>query len=277
MIHLPFERRGPHGESIKGDIRVPEGPPPSAAVVVVHGFKGFKDWAFFPYLAREIAAAGFSVVSFNFSRNGIGAHPEEFTELEAFAQNTYSRELDELGWVLDATASGDLLPWTPEAIGLVGHSRGGAQAALAASEDARVRALVTWAAVANLDRWTEETRREWRASGRVYVLNGRTGQQMPLDVTLLEDYEANAARLDVTARAGAVVVPWLIVHGEDDLTVSPADAETLVGAARAARLRRVPGAGHTFEVGHPFKGPSPQLEEATGATVRHLRTHLGRD
>ncbi len=277
MIHLPFERRGPHGEAIRGDIRVPEGPPPTAAVVVVHGFKGFKDWGFFPHLTRELASAGFSVVSFNFSRNGIGDQPEDFTELEAFAKNTFSRELDELRWILDETSSEDFLPRRPEAVGMVGHSRGGAQAVLAASEDPGVGALVTWAAVANLDRWTEETRNEWRASGRVYVLNGRTGQQMPLDVTLLEDYEANAERLDVTARAGAVVAPWLIVHGDDDLTVSPADAEILVGEAEKARLHRVPGAGHTFEVGHPFKGPSPQLDDAIAATVRHLRTHLGRD
>jgi pimeloyl-ACP methyl ester carboxylesterase len=246
-------------------------------VVVVHGFKGFKDWAFFPYLARELATAGFAVVSFNFSRNGIGEDPEAFTELEAFAQNTLTRELDELRWVLEATASEDLLPRRPDAVALVGHSRGGAQSVLAASEEPRVRALVTWAAVANLDRWTEETRREWRAAGRVYVLNGRTGQQMPLDVTLLEDYEANAGRLDVTVRAGVVSAPWLIVHGEDDLTVSPADAQILVGEGQNARLHRVPGAGHTFEVGHPFKGPSPQLEDATTATVRHLLARLGGD
>ena len=277
MIHLPFERRAPHGDPVRGDVRIPEGPPPRAAVVMVHGFKGFKDWGFFPHVCEELAAAGFAVVSFNFSLNGIGDDPQEFTELDAFARNTYTRELDELLWVLDQVAEGDLLPRRPDRIGLVGHSRGGAQAILAATEDRRVRALASWAAVGHLDRWTDETRAEWRELGRVHVLNGRTGQQMPLDVSLLEDFEANSARFDVLEAARRVDVPWLIVHGDDDLTVSPADGNAMAEAGSTTRLHTIHGAGHTFEVGHPFEGTSPELNDATAATVRHLRTHLGSD
>ena len=229
MIHRPFQRRGPLGGTIKGDVRVPEGPSPRSAVVVVHGFKGFKDWAFFPHVCERLAASGHAVVSFNFSLNGIGDQPEEFTELDAFGQNTLSRELDELLWVVDSTLRGEVLPWRPRSIGLVGHSRGGAQAILAAREHSGVVALATWAAVANFDRWTEDTVREWREKGRVYVLNGRTGQQMPLDLTLLEDFEANRSRLDVLAAATQVSVPWLVVHGSEDSTVSSADGLTGVG------------------------------------------------
>ena len=148
MIHLPFRRAGPHGDMIRGDLRIPEGPPPRTAVVVAHGFKGFKDWGFFPHLCEQLAAAGHAVVSFNFSWNGIGADdPVEFTELEAFGRNTYTRELEELLWMLEEVAVGDLMPKKPRGIGLVGHSRGGAQAILAAGESARVDALVTWSAV----------------------------------------------------------------------------------------------------------------------------------
>ena len=41
-----------------------------------------------------------------------------------------------------------------------------------------------------------------------------------------------------------------------------------------ARLHLVDRAGHTYEVGHPFKGPSPQLREALDRTGEHLRLHL---
>ena len=275
MIHLPFRRIGPHGDMIRGDLRVPEGPPPRTAVVVVHGFKGFKDWGFFPHLCEEIAAAGHAVVSFNFSWNGIGADdPQEFTELEAFGRNTYTRELDELLWILEEVAAGDLMPKKPRRIGLVGHSRGGAQAILATGESARVDALVTWSAVGNLDRWTEETREEWIRDGRVYILNSRTGQQMPLDKTLLEDFEANTERLDLHRAAAAVGAPWLILHGTDDLTVNWSDSESLAGAASGAKHLLVEGAGHTYEVGHPFQGPSPQFKEALQATLTHLEASL---
>jgi pimeloyl-ACP methyl ester carboxylesterase len=162
----------------------------------------------------------------------------------------------------------------PRRIGLVGHSRGGAQAILATGESARVDALVTWSAVGNLDRWTEETREEWIRDGRVYILNSRTGQQMPLDKTLLEDFEANPERLDVHRAAEAVDVPWLILHGTDDLTVKWSDSESLAGAASGAKHILVEGAGHTYEVAHPFQGPSPQFKEALEATLRHLESSL---
>jgi dienelactone hydrolase len=262
------------GRIVRGDVRVPDGPPPRSAVLVLHGFKGFKDWAFFPHVCQKLAGAGHAVVSFNFSGSGIGADPERFTELEAFAANTLSRELEEVAWVADWTMSGDLLTRRPQRLGLLGHSRGGGEAIVHAAGDPRVRALVTWNAVSTFDRWSAATREEWRASRRIYVLNSRTGQQMPLDVGLLDDLEARRDALDVEAAAARVAAPWLIVHGETDTTVEPREAEALARASRGARLAIVAGAGHTFEVGHPFAGPSRPLEEALGATLDHFERHL---
>lgn len=275
MIHLPFERTGPEGGAIRGDVRMPDGPRPRAAVVVVHGFKGFKDWGFLPFLCEELASAGFAVVSFNFSLNGIGDRPDTFTELEAFGRNTLTRELSELLWVIDAVMRGDLLSWRPDRLGLVGHSRGGAQAVLATREDPRVGALVTWAAVSRLDRWSEETRAEWRERGRMYVLNTRTGQQMPVDVTLLDDFEAHRARLDVAGAAQLLGVPWLVVHGAEDLTVPASEGERLVALGPRARFHRVSGADHTFGARHPFQEVSPHLSEALSVTREHLARHIG--
>ena len=259
---------------MRGDVRIPDGPPPRSAVVVIHGFKGFKDWAFFPHLSRSLAAAGHAVVSFNFSGSGIGSDPERFTELEAFAANTLSRESEEVAWVVDWVTSGDLLPRKPRALGLLGHSRGGGDAILHAAQDPGVRALVTWSAVSTFDRWTTATRAEWREAGRIYALNQRTGQQMPLDVGLLDDLETNRARLDVTGAAGRMDVPWLILHGESDQTVELDEARTLARAAKEGRLHVIPGAGHTFDMGHPFKASSPALDEAIEATRSHFSRHL---
>ena len=274
MIHLPFRREPRPGEVIRGDIRIPEGPPPRSAVVVAHGFKGFKDWGFFPYLCTQLSAAGFAVVSFNFTRSGIGEDPEEFTELERFASNTLSLEQSELLYMLSQVAEGDLLPRRPVDVGLLGHSRGGGQAILAAAAYEHVNALVTWAAVSHFDRWTPETKARWRMEGEVVVLNQRTGQQMPLNVSLLDDYEANRETLAIQDGAGKVRAPWLIVHGREDLTVRVGEADALARAAAGARVALIEGAGHTFEVGHPFKGPSRQLKQALDHTVGHFRNHL---
>ncbi len=275
-MHGTFRRELGGTRVIRGDVRVPDGPPPRSAVVVVHGFKGFKDWGFFPWVCERLAADGHAVVSFNFSGSGVGDDLERFTDLEGFAANTFTRELEELGRVLDEVREGGLLPRRPDAVGLLGHSRGGGDAILAATERDDVDALATWAAVSTFDRWSEETRREWRENGRVHVLNSRTGQQMPLDVTLLRDVEEHGERLDVAAAAARVRAPWLIVHGTADETVPVEEARILAAASHGARLHLVEGAGHTFGATHPFQGPPPTLANAMEATRRHFRAHVAR-
>lgn len=273
MILRPFRLEQPHGV-IRGDLRIPEGPPPRTAVVVVHGFKGYKDWAFFPWVAEQLAGDRHAVVTFNLTGSGIGeGDAHAFSDLDAFQANTYSRELLDVAAVLEAVRGG-LLPRPVQRVGLLGHSRGGADAILHAASDGGLHALVTWSAVADLDRWSAETRETWRKEGRIFVLNTRTGQQMPLGLGLLEDFEANRERLDVEAAAGRVAAPWLIVHGTGDETVDPQAARALARQAPEARLRLVDRAGHTFGATHPFPGPNPLLEAVLEATRRHFRAHL---
>lgn len=275
MIERPFTLEPRPGDRIRGDVRIPDGPPPRTAVVVVHGFKGFKDWGFFPWVCTELAAAGHAVVSFNMSHNGIGRDGLSFTELDRFGANTFSLELDEILHVLDDVARGGLLPRRPDRIGLLGHSRGGGMSILAAGEEGRVDALATWAAISHFDRWSEEMKAEWRADGRRWVLNSRTGQQMPLDLTLLEDYEANRDRFDIATAAGALDRPWLIVHGTEDLTVPCAEGRELAERARRGRLVLIDQSGHTFEARHPFEGTTPALDRALDATRAHFAEPSG--
>ena len=278
MILRPFVLPIEPGRSVRGDVRIPEGPPPRSAVLVVHGFKGFKDWGFFPHVSESLAAEGHAVVSFNFSLNGISDDGETFGRLNDFARNTFSAELGELLRVIDEVREGSLFPRPVRRVGLLGHSRGGAIAVLAARERLRapeaVHALVTWGAVANLDRWSEETRAEWRSSGRIHVMNQRTGQHMPLDVSLLEDFETHRKRLDLERASAQVTLPWLVVHGEADTTVPVTEAHRLIGANPRARLEIIQDAGHTFEARHPFAGTTPALNQALLATRRHFERPL---
>jgi dienelactone hydrolase len=274
LIHYAFERLTASGRHLVGDVRLPDSPPPRSAVVVVHGFKGFKDWAFFPHVSERLAAAGHAVVTFSFTGSGVASGEDEVGDLEAFAQNTLGQELEELALVVELVRGSELLPRPPRTLGLLGHSRGGGDALLHTAERSGVAALVTWAAVSTFDRWSAETRREWREAGYVLVLNTRTGQQLPMNVSFLEDFERQAGRFDLLRAAGSVSAPWLIVHGTEDTTVPVDEARALARAARSARLLLVEGAGHTFEVRHPMERSSPQLEEAVVATLRHFGRHL---
>jgi len=275
LIHRPFQIRSPHGGALKGDVRFREGPPPRGAVVVVHGFKGHMSSGFLPSLCTSLALEGHAVVSFDFSLNGVGPGDETVTRMEEFARNTYSREVDELSQVLREVGGGELTPLRPRRIGVLGYSRGGAAAILSAREVPAVDALVTWAAIDHLDRWTEETIQEWRQEGVVHVFDQGTGRHLPLSVDLLEDFLANRERLDLARAAAEVAAPWLIVHGKDDLTVPWKEGEGLARISGRARLVLIEGAGHAFEMEEPFRESTPAYDEALRASVQHFRTHVG--
>ncbi len=266
------------GLPVRADVRRPEGAGPFPVVVIVHGFKGFKDWGMFPPTARLLAEAGIGSVTMNTSRNGIGERLEEFTELASFARNTPGREVADVRLVVDAVIEGRVDDALDGArLGLLGHSRGGGVVLLAASREPRVRAIVTWAAIASFDRWTDRAKSEWRSRGRIDVPNTRTGQILWLDREVLEDLEAHAAEYDVRPAVERIQAPLLIVHGEHDEAVDPADAQRLYDWSRAEkRLLIVKKTGHTFGATHPWAGPTPAWDVAVQATSEWFQFRLGR-
>jgi len=257
------------------DVRSAARTAPRPAVVVVHGFKGFKDWGMFPVFADRLARAGFTAVSFNMSGSGVD-DAGEFTRPDRFRRNTYSAELADLASVVDGLAGGALGTAAPTSIGMVGHSRGGGMAVLHAAGDRRIRALVTWAAISGVQRWSESARAEWRARGHTDIVNTRTGQVLELGTDILDDIETRAPALDIPAAAAAVNVPWLIVHGTDDESVPVAESNRLAAASgrETTRLLHVERTGHGFGGAHPWKPPVADAERVFDATVSFLATAL---
>jgi pimeloyl-ACP methyl ester carboxylesterase len=100
--------------------------------------------------------------------------------------------------------------------------------------------------------WPKEAEEQWKLQGMMYMLNSRTGQQMPLKATLLDDLDRNPGRLDILAKAAAITQPWLIMHGDEDKTVLLAHAEELKAAQPNAELIVKHGADHTFCGTHPY-------------------------
>lgn len=269
---IPFELEGADGEPLRGDVRVAGGGEGRPAVVICHGLKGFKDWGFFPHLAARLARAGMTAVTFNFSGSGVGADLATFSEPDRFRRATISNHLTDLERVAAALREGCLAEGiaAPTGVGLLGHSLGGGVAILWAAQDPACRSLVTWAAVGSFVRWDPTTVAAWRRRGTLDVVNARTGEILPLATDYLDDLEADASgRLDLTRAAGSIVVPWLIVHGDADESVAPADAEAHLGAATrgTASLFIVPGAGHTFGARHPWAGSTAELDGVLERTV----------
>ena len=229
---------------------------PKPVVIFVHGFKGFKDWGHFNAIAKTFADAGFVFVKFNFSYNGTTPqNPLVFDDLEAFGNNNYTIELNDLGLIIDWVLTNDLLSKEIDAenINLIGHSRGGGIVVLKAAEDKRVKKITTWAAVSDfINRNKPSTVEAWKQQGVVHTLNMRTGQQMPLYYQFYETIHANTNRLDIGKAAKQLSIPFLIVHGTSDNAVSFHDAEALHKACKHSTLLVIEGGDHTFGVKHPF-------------------------
>ncbi len=241
------------------------------AVVICHGFKGFKDWGFFPKLAERLAVAGFTALSFNFSGSGVG-EGEDFDELDRWGRQKPSTDLRDVATLVDYAAA-----LSASSVGLVGHSRGGGLAILHAASDERVKALATWAAVDHFLRWPEDDIAKWRREGKIDVVNTRTGQVLPLLRDALDDADRHAdGLLNVTAAASRVRIPWLIVHGMDDRSVSVEIGKGLKAASNSAKteLLLVEGADHTFGIKHPWSGSTREFEIVLDRTVRLLAASL---
>lgn len=254
---------------------------PVGSVLVVHGFKGFKDWGFFPFLCDRMADAGLAALRVNLSGCGIRGGGDRFDDPVAFERQTIESDLRDVAEAcrfLRGRMRG--AGTAPIPLGLFGHSRGGAAALIHAAEDRSIASLATWSSIAGWDRYGPEAVAAWKRGESVPVANARTGQILPLGAGFWNDLEANRNRYDLIARAAELDRPWLIVHGDQDETVPVEEARELHRAARGpasggrVRLHEVHGAGHTFGAVHPFEGAPPPLLEATRETVEWFRGTL---
>ncbi|NIF07463.1 alpha/beta fold hydrolase [Chryseobacterium sp. Tr-659] len=223
-------------------------------VIFVHGYKGYKDWGAWELMAHKLAKAGFFFVKFNFSHNGTTIEdPENFADLEAFGNNNYSKELSDLGVVIDHFSKDPHID--DQKIVLIGHSRGGGISIIKTFEDERINGLITLASVDTLDRFPkEEAFENWKRSGVYYALNGRTKQEMPHYYQFYEDYEKDIHRFDVERAAEMAKAYMLIIHGTDDEAVESKQAEHLHILNPNSELFLIENANHTFGAKEPWAG-----------------------
>ncbi len=256
-----------HGDNLTTDFRYDETAENLPLLVFVHGFKGFKDWGCFPYMLDKLTENNIFTLSFNFSYNGVGEEGNElseFTRLDLFAKNTFSRELDDLGSIIDFLEDNrQKYNYNFNNLTLAGHSRGGGIAILKTAEDKRVKNLITLASVSEFDRYTEERKKEWKEKGYFQVLNTRTKQYMRMNYTLIEDLEKNKDRLDIKRAVSKMSVPYLIIHGREDLAVDYSEAVELQSLSNKnlTKLHLIEKTGHTFGAVHPFEGTTEALEK----------------
>jgi len=269
---------GRHKRPILTDVFYKVNKRPKPIVVFAHGYKGFKDWGCWNLVAETFAQHDIFYVKFNFSHNGgTIEQPFDFPDLEAFGNNNYSKELDDLdtiiNWILN---NGDFIDEVDKSnLTLIGHSRGGGIVTIKASEDTRISKLITWASVSNFANRSSTIGDldQWRKNGVKYVLNGRTNQQMPHFYQFYEDFKSNETRLNIELATKKIRIPQLIVHGKSDTSVQVKEGENLHLWNPKSELQLIQEADHTFNTKHPWheKRMSESLEQIVNSSISFIK------
>jgi pimeloyl-ACP methyl ester carboxylesterase len=245
-------------------------------VIFVHGYKGYKDWGAWNLMAGKLAEAGFFFVKFNFSHNGTTVDdPLNFGDLEAFGNNNYSRELSDLGAVIDYFAADRAVD--QDKIVMIGHSRGGGISIVKTYEDERIHGLITLASVDTLDRFPKnEVFGNWQKEGVYYVTNGRTKQEMPHYYQFYEDYEKDIHRFDVERATEMAKAHFLIIHGTNDESVPVKNAEHLHLLHPNSELYLIENADHTFGAKEPWENSQlpENLNLVTEKCIRFIKEKI---
>lgn len=260
------------------DLYLPKSKKPVPIAIFAHGYKGFKDWGPWKLVAKSFAEEGIAFLKFNFSHNGGTIEdPIDFPDLEAFAQNNYSMELDDLRRIIDFVEleNGNVLPET-QSISLIGHSRGGGVSIIKAEEDYRIDKIIGWASVSDFYprfRSNSEDFEKWKKTGISYVENTRTKQQLPHYFQFYEDFKTNEKRFSIKRATENLSIPFLIIQGDEDKSVIMEEAQALHRWNANSQMRIINGADHVFGGKHPWEEQKlpENLEKVIRATIDFIK------
>ena len=264
---------GPHGPL--NWTKHPSRRPAKGCALMVHGYKGFRQWGLWRGVAERWAEEGWDVYRMDFSHNGhVAPFSEDCLDEAAWRENRYHFEADEVTFALQKLAKehGKLV--------VMGHSRGGGMAVLGARQFQKaggsLSGVACWAPVSDVFArfpWGPALK-DWEASDRLEVLNGRTGQTLVHPYAFYLDAKARETELNIESAAAALTCPVLVVHGTDDAAVGRHEGEAIATWATQGTLATVEGANHVFGMAHPWSDATQwpeHLAQAWEAQKKWLR------
>lgn len=278
LIEKKFKILNKFNDEIRGNVLFREDGTELPLLIIMHGFKGWKDWGFIPYLSESLANLNAIAIRFNFSLNGMSEGDDMVSFPEKFASNTVSREISDLIELYSHIKNGTLVEinsidkiWNGK-VYLIGHSLGGAVGVLA-SEEIKPDGIILLASISRFARYTERQKEQWRKDGFMKFINSRTGQELSINLSYLEDIEKNNYNEKLIETLKKYNRPVLIIHGREDLTVPLEEAYELVNTGNLNTnrfLKIIEKTGHLFGIEHPFVKTSNAMEQVITLTKNFI-------
>ncbi len=259
---------GSRGNPIYGTTHEPAGEP-IGVILLAHGFMGYKDYGMFPWLADNFANKGYLAHRFNFSHSGMPDGSGPFDRLDLFEQSTWNRQVEDLHILAQVFSMPDI-PFL-----ILGHSRGGVSTLLALGRGTvEADSAIVLSSPSECLSMDEETQQKLLVEGRIEVTSGRTGQELQVGKAFLEEQLEHPEDHDLLTLAQKIDVPCLLIHGENDPTVSVSHAVALSSKIKQQTLARITGGDHVFNTTNPFSigsEPSCQLTEVWSVIAQWLQ------
>lgn len=237
------------GQRIVGILHKPQGKPPFPAVVICHGFKGYKEQLHLQTIATKLAQEGIVALRFDFT-NEVGG---SFGKLEDI---TFSQGLKDLKSAVDYIAKQKFVD--KNRIGLAGHSLGGQQILHYTPTDKRIKALVDLAGVVyrgdgstNMERSVKKQSDNIKKTGYFFLVSKRTKKKYRIKGRFYTDI----LKHNTPAQVKKIKVPTLIIHGSKDETVALSNSTKAYKLLKQPKkLVIIPGAPHTWRGKADSKG-----------------------
>lgn len=223
-------------------------------IIILHGFKASKDWGFFPLLAKSIAKqVGISLI-FDFSRNGKPDKNYYFRQANKFANNTITRQIEDLKVVIDKFKKCELISnerlsklWDGR-IFLLGHSLGAGIALLYTQFYNNIERISAWAPIGLLNRYSERQKQIWKDKGYLEFQINQTRQLLRINVDYLIDIENNIEKYSISDAVKNLNILLQIIYGKEDLTITKAEIDLIKKNInqQMASIHLIKNTGHTF-------------------------------
>jgi pimeloyl-ACP methyl ester carboxylesterase len=193
-----------------------------------------------------------------------------FERPDLFAQDTWNRQVEDVHCIIDAIHTGAI-----EGLGvplfIAGHSRGGATTLLTAGRDPSLHlaGIITINAVDRCNGLSDEQQRELLRNGSMTTPSARTGQDLPINASWLQEQLDDPASHDVLSLCTTIKVPSLVLHGTEDPGV-PFTAAERIAISLGIQVSPVQGGDHVLNTANPAPTDG-QISPQLGDVIEFIR------
>lgn len=248
------------GQKISTIVHKPQKEGKSPAVILMHGFTGYKEEKHIETLARDLAENGYVAIRFDASGFGeSGGTTEEDFRFSNYLKDTAS--------IFEFLKSQNFVDQTR--IGIWGHSMGGMLAIIFAAQNPEIKAICSVSAPTTMMGTTDYLRgviNQWKTTGWFEKVTSRDRSKIRIPYAFMEDVQKYNA-LDFVVK---VYQPILFILGKKDDAVLPNDTRKIF--EKANKPKQIIEIGR---MGHDYKNNLKFIRQVNQRVISFFKENLG--